>query len=66
VTDNELEALLRDIESDSVERTRSAQNTDKFGEAICAFANDIPDRRHAGILFIGANDDGSCAGIEVS
>ena len=42
--DNKMEnirALLNDIESDRVERTISTTNTDKFGHAICAFANDF-------------------------
>jgi ATP-dependent DNA helicase RecG len=61
----ELEALLRDVESDHVERTRSLDKADKFGEAICAFANDMPGNRRPGYLFVGANDDGSAAGITV-
>lgn len=61
----ELETLLQDLESDHVERTRSLDKTDKFGEAICAFANDMPGNRRPGYLFIGANDDGSPAGITV-
>lgn len=61
----ELEALLRELESDNVERTRSLDKADKFGEAICAFANDMPGHRRPGYLFVGANDDGSPAGIRV-
>jgi ATP-dependent DNA helicase RecG len=66
VTDNELEELLYDPESDTVERTQSVRDTDKFGEAICAFANDLPDHRQPGVLFVGVGDDGSCAGIDIS
>ncbi len=66
MTDSELEQILYDLESDTVERTVSLRDTDKFGEAICAFANDLPDRRLPGVLFIGAKNDGSCAGIEVT
>lgn len=40
LTDDELSALMADVESDRSERTTSTNNTDKFGEAICAFAND--------------------------
>jgi ATP-dependent DNA helicase RecG len=64
--DQELEALLTDLESDRVERTASAQNTDKIGEVICAFANDLPGNNHPGILFVGAGDDGSCAGLPIT
>ena len=44
---DETRALLNDIESDRVERTVSTTNTDKFGQAICAFANDLPDHKQA-------------------
>ena len=44
---DETRALLNDIESDRVERTVSTTNTDKFGQAICAFANDLPDYKQA-------------------
>ena len=65
MTDSELEVLLLE-ESDTVERTVSVQKTDKFGEAICAFANDLPDHRRPGVLFVGARDDGSCAHIDIT
>lgn len=48
--------LLSDIESDRIERTISTTNTDKFGQAICAFANDLPDHNQPGYLIIGADD----------
>jgi ATP-dependent DNA helicase RecG len=64
--DAELEALLRDLESDRSERTESAKDRDKIGEAICAFANDLPGSGESGVLFVGARDDGSCAGISVT
>lgn len=37
---NIIQSLLNDIESDRAERTISVNNTDKFGQAICAFVND--------------------------
>ncbi|WP_438033548.1 ATP-binding protein [Sorangium sp. So ce204] len=55
----DLEETLQDIESDRVERTQSAKDADKIGQAICAFANDLPGHRKPGYLFIGANDDGT-------
>ena len=48
--------LLSDLESDRVERTISKTNTDKFGQAICAFANDLPNHNLPGYLIIGAVD----------
>ena len=42
ITKDYIRGLLGDLENDSVERTISTTNTDKFGQAICAFANDLP------------------------
>lgn len=64
--DVELERRLRDIESDLVERKRSLSHPDQVRQAICAFANDLPGHGQPGVVFIGANDDGSCAGIDVN
>ncbi len=64
--DTELEALLVELESDRVERTVSVMDKDKIAKAICAFANDLPNHRQPGVLFIGANDDGSCANISIT
>ena len=56
LTPQEVKRLLSDIESDCIERTISTTNTDKFGQAICAFANDLPDHNLPGYLIIGADD----------
>lgn len=66
LTDDELRQRLHDLEAFNVERTESARNSDKLGEAICAFANDLPDSRSTGVLFVGAKDNGDCAGLEVT
>lgn len=66
LTQEELETLLHDLESDRVERTTSTTKTDKFSEAICAFANDFPDHRQPGYLMVGVNDDGTPSGLEVT
>ena len=58
--------LLNDIENERVERTISTSNTDKFAQAVCAFANDIRNCNQPGYLFIGANDDGSLNGLKVT
>ena len=63
MTKDEIRALLNDLESDRVERTISTTNTDKFGQAICAFANDLPDHRQPGYLFLGVDDDGVVKGV---
>lgn len=66
--DAELERLLADLESDRVERKESFRGDapERAREAICAFANDLPGHATAGVLFIGARDDGSPAGLAVT
>lgn len=66
MTDQELEASLVDIESDNVERKESAADREKIREAICAFANDLPDHRTPGVLFIGATNNGQCANLAIT
>jgi ATP-dependent DNA helicase RecG len=68
MTDQELEVLLKDIESDLVERKQSlgGDARDTIRQAICAFANDLPDHRKPGVVFVGARDDGSCAGLPIT
>jgi ATP-dependent DNA helicase RecG len=66
LTEDQLKTLMSELESDAVERTESVNNTDKFGQAICAFANDLPNHRKPGYLLIGVKDDGKLAGIQVT
>ena len=66
ITIDKIRALLNDIENDRVERTISTTNTDKFGQAICAFANDLPNHKQPGYLFLGVADDGTVQGINVT
>ena len=51
-TDLELESLLADLESDLAERTESwATNTpEKAREAVCGFANDLPENAFVSVL----------------
>jgi len=68
MTDQELEMLLKDIESDAVERKESLAGDarDTVRQAICAFANDLPDHRKPGVVFVGARDNGSCTGLPIT
>ena len=66
LTEDQLNTLLTDLESDSIERTVSVDNTDKFGQAICAFANDLPNHRQPGYLLIGVRDNGALSGLKVT
>jgi len=66
LTEDQLKVLLTDMEADNVERTISESNTDKFSQAICAFANDLPNHRKPGYLFIGVRDNGKLSGLTVT
>ncbi len=67
-TEKQLEILLADIESDLAERKESwkgdAPETGR--QAACAFANDLPDHRRPGVLFIGAKNDGSPSHLNIT
>ncbi len=64
----ELEAMMKDLESDRVERKESLQGDarTKVREAVCAFANDLPDHRRPGVVFVGVRDDGSPSGLPIT
>lgn len=66
ISREQVQELLYDLESDRVERTTSTNNTEKFSQAVCAFANDLPNHRQPGYLLIGVNDDGSLSGLKVT
>lgn len=65
ITKETLQQLLHSTETYRVERTTSTTSTDKFCEAICAFANDMPNSHEKGYLIIGAHDDGKLSGLKV-
>jgi len=66
MTDEELEGVLVLAESDRVERKRSASDMSAIHQAVCAFANDLPDHQEPGVLFIGVEGNGDCTGLEIS
>ena len=66
ISKDELVALMSDLESDRVERTESTNNSDKFSQAVCAFANDLPNHRQPGYLVIGVDKNGHPIGLEVT
>jgi ATP-dependent DNA helicase RecG len=63
--DQELAILLEDLESDQIERKASTSDGKKIRQAICAFANDLANHQKPGVLFVGVNDDGSCANLAI-
>ncbi|MDE0422949.1 MAG: putative DNA binding domain-containing protein [Gammaproteobacteria bacterium] len=66
LTTGQLISLMNAHESDRVELTMSTNNTDKFCEAICAFANDFPNHRQYGYLLVGVDDNGNPGGLTVT
>ncbi|MBI5243375.1 MAG: SEC-C domain-containing protein [Elusimicrobia bacterium] len=44
----------------------AAEIRSSIRQAICAFANDMPNHNLPGVVFIGAKDDGSCAGLRIT
>jgi ATP-dependent DNA helicase RecG len=68
LSDDELEALLADLESDRAERKESCKGDapEKLRQAVCAFANDLPGHNRAGVAFIGVKDDGSPSGLPIT
>lgn len=68
LNDAELLILLKDTESDRVERKETFKGDvpKKARQAVCAFANDLPNHNKPGVLFIGATDDGMPSGLEMT
>jgi ATP-dependent DNA helicase RecG len=64
LTLDEVKALMKDLESDRIERTISFKE-DKLGPAVCAFSNDFPNHRRPGYILLGVNDDGSVNGMTI-
>lgn len=68
-TDQQLRHLLTDLESDQVERKeslRSGEANERICQAVCAYANDLPDHRSSGVIFVGAADDGIPTGLPIN
>lgn len=66
MNEQELRALIADHEADRVELTIATNDTAKFSEAVCAFANDLPNHRAPGHLVIGVDNSGRIAGLVVT
>ena len=69
LSDEELALAARDLESDLVERKESltaGDAKDKVGQAICAFANDLPGHRKPGLVLVGVSDRGAPVGLAIT
>ena len=64
-TDEELMQIIAYGESDCVEfkQSLSGDASEKIREAICAFANDLPNYEKPGFVFIGVRDDKTIIGL---
>ena len=60
--------LLNAGESTRVEfkETLGGSATRTIREAICAFANDLPDDGRPGVIFVGVRDDGIATGLPIT
>jgi ATP-dependent DNA helicase RecG len=67
-SDDQLDRILADLESDLAERKESLKGDapTKVREAVCAFANDLPGHGRPGVVVVGVRDDGSPAGLEIT
>ena len=67
-TDDQLLELIDGGESDRVEFKESLSETAAVAirEAICAFANDLPNHEKPGLVFIGVNDRGTIVGTSIT
>lgn len=67
-TDVELEQMLVDLESDHVERKQSFSGDapQTVREAICALANNLAGHDRAGVVFVGARDNGTPSGLAIT
>lgn len=68
LTDSELTAMLDALESDRVERKEAWAGSapEKARQAVCAFANDLPNHNQPGVIFVGVKDDGTVTNINVT
>ena len=68
LSDADLEVLLTDLESELVERKESLRGNAPRAvrEAVCAFANDLPDHRKPGVVFVGADAAGRPTGLPIT
>lgn len=68
LSDEALLKLLAGGESDHCEFKESFKGKapETIREAICAFANDLPNRQNPGVIFVGIDDRGSPTGLTVS
>lgn len=67
-TDAEFLQIIGDDESDHVEfkESLSGNAPKEIREVICAFANDLPNHREPGLVFVGVRKDKTIVGLQVT
>lgn len=66
MTEEQLHALWQRGESSTVEFKRSvSSDIESIRKTVCAFANAIAESETPAVLFVGINDDGSCAQMPI-
>ncbi|MFC1643134.1 ATP-binding protein [Myxococcota bacterium] len=68
LTDQQIEALALDMESDRVERKESFARSirDRVAQAVCAYANDLPGYHAPGLILVGMKDNGGPSGKPIT
>jgi ATP-dependent DNA helicase RecG len=66
ISKEEIRMLLNEAETERVERTISTKDTSKFAKAVCAFANDLSNKKLPGYLIVGADDNGKLSGLKAT
>jgi len=59
----ELLQLIKEGESDRIEFKQSMSDGDRIREAICSFANDLPNHKKPGYVLVGIADKGEIVGL---
>lgn len=57
--------FLKEEESEYIEKCESPKSTDKIAKVICAFSNDLANRKNPSVIFIGINDNGEYTDLSV-
>ncbi len=67
-SESTLRTMASALESELVERKESLQGDapKAIRQAVCAFANDLPGHRQAGVVYVGLKDDGRPTGLAVT
>ncbi|MFK7971257.1 MAG: RNA-binding domain-containing protein [Bacteroidia bacterium] len=65
ISKEQLITYLHKLESSRIEKTISISDSNKFGEAICSFANDLSNSGEPGYLIVGAYDNGKLSGLNI-